>query len=69
MIPVVLVVDFLLLIVAGIADTSIARTGDTLGHPAPVFLLLVVIIGGGITVILTLRALILCVRSIIRNRT
>lgn len=65
-IPVMIVVDVIALFAAAMADTAIA--GDGPGHPAPIFLLLVVVIGGFLTAVLLLRAVILCMRDIIRDK-
>lgn len=65
-IPVVLLADLIILALAGMADTAIA--GDGLGHPMPVFILLAMLVCGALTVVLTLRALILCLKAIIRSR-
>lgn len=65
-IPAMLLVDTLLLIAAGHADTSMA--GDGLGHPVPAFLLFAMLICGVLTVVLTVRALFLCVKALVRTR-
>lgn len=62
-IPVMLLIDIIALIITGIADTTAA--GDGLGHPAPAFLLVAVIISGILTMVLTVRALILCLKTIV----
>lgn len=61
-IPVLLVVDVIALAAAGVADTK--HAGENLGHPVPVFFMAVLIIGGVINVVLIIRALILCLKSL-----
>lgn len=65
-IPVMAAADVLALLAAGMADTALA--GDGPGHPAPAFFLAALVICGVLTVVLTLRALILCLRTVIRTR-
>lgn len=61
-IPVMLVIDVIALCIAGMADT--ASAGDGLGHPMPAFLFVAIIICGVLTVVLTIRALFLCIGAI-----
>lgn len=65
-IPVILIIDVLVLSAATIADTALA--GDGLGHPAPAFILAAVIVCSVLTAVLMLRAMILCLRAVVRTR-
>ena len=65
-IPVMLVIDVLALAAAGMADTAIAN--NSLGHPAPAVMIAAVVVCGILTVLLTIWAVIRCLRSVIRSR-
>lgn len=64
-IPICLGIDLIVFIIAALIDSSLGK-GDA-GHPAPAVLIIVLLVFGLITIILTLRALILCIKTLLRK--
>ena len=65
-IPIMLVIDLIALYFASNADAAIAAGKQ--GHPAPAFVLIVTIVFGALTIVLTLRALLLSLRTAFHRR-